>query len=310
MKKHSKVIAFMFMLILVVSITGCASYDFAEESTIIVTAADAIELAKDENVVLIDAQSADDYANGHAEGAVNISLSEVVVNTPFPNMLAPKEQIEKIMGQNGISNDTTVIIYDNINNMDASRIWWTLLVYGHENAKVVSGGLNALRNANGNANTYITTDIPNIKQTTFKAQEANTAYIATKKDVEALVNVPDDNVVLIDTRSPEEYNMGTIPGSLNINYIKNDYVDGTIKSASDIQIMYIEKGLTPEKTAITYCKTSIRGAQTFVALWNAGYRNIKLYDGAWAQWSADKEMPSDNPSDNQKPIESNDQDNS
>ena len=309
MKKHSKVIAFIVMLILVISITGCASYDFAEEDTIIITAADAIELAKQENVVIVDAQAQDEYAEGHVSGAVNISLSEVVVNTPFPNMLAPKEQIEKVMEQNGISNDTTIIIYDNINNMDASRIWWTLLVYGHENAKIVSGGLNALRNANVNG-ANITTDVPQITQATFKAQEANTTYIATKEDVEAIVNVPDENVILLDTRSPEEYNMGTIPGSINVNYINNNYNDGTIKAPNDVQIMYIEKGLTPEKTAIMYCKTSIRGAETFAALWNAGYRNLKLYDGAWVEWSADETMPSDTPSDNQTPVQPNDQDNS
>ena len=309
MKKHSKIIAFIIVLILTISITGCASYDYAEEDTIIITAADAIELLKQDNVVLVDAQSHDDYLKGHVAGAVNISLSEVVVNTPFPNMLAPKEQIEKVMGKNGITNETTIVIYDDINNMNASRIWFTLLVYGHENARIVSGGLNALRNANVDGAT-ITTDVPKIKQTTYKAQQADMSYISSKKDVEDVVNVPNENTILLDTRSPEEFSMGTIPSSINVNYIYNNYNDGTFKSPNDMQIMYIEKGITPEKTTIMFCKTSVRGAQTFAALWNAGYRNIKLYDGAWVEWSSDESMPSDTPSDNQTPVQPNDQDNS
>jgi thiosulfate/3-mercaptopyruvate sulfurtransferase len=34
-----------------------------------------------------------------------------------------------------------------------------------------------------------------------------------------------------------------------------------------------------------YCKTSIRGAATYLALYNAGYRNLRLYDGAWLEWT-------------------------
>ncbi|MPN60767.1 hypothetical protein SDC9_208499 [bioreactor metagenome] len=40
-----------------------------------------------------------------------------------------------------------------------------------------------------------------------------------------------------------------------------------------------------------YCKTSIRAAQTYLALYNAGYRNLKLYDGAWLEWSANPNNP-------------------
>lgn len=45
------------------------------------------------------------------------------------------------MSEKGISNDSTVVIYDINNNMDSARLWWTLKVYGHENVKVVSGGI-------------------------------------------------------------------------------------------------------------------------------------------------------------------------
>ena len=40
-----------------------------------------------------------------------------------------------------------------------------------------------------------------------------------------------------------------------------------------------------------FCKTSVRGAQTYLALYDAGYRNLKLYDGAWLEWSASPANP-------------------
>ena len=142
------------------------------------------------------------------------------------------------------------------------------------------------------------------------ATDLNKDYIAYKSDVENQVNVPDANVMLIDTRTKEEFNAGTIPSSVNIDYISNNYNDGTFKSVRDIQIMYLGNGLKPEMSTILYCKTSIRGAETFAALWNAGYRNIKLYDGAWLEWSSDKDAPSDIPAESSTPVISSGQDNS
>ncbi len=94
-------------------------------------------------------------------------------------MLAPKEQIEKVLGENGISNDSVVLVYDNANNMEAARFWWTLMVYGHENVKVISGGLNALKAAGEE----LTADIPQINAASFTAKEANGDMIAIKDQV-------------------------------------------------------------------------------------------------------------------------------
>jgi len=306
MRKLSLLLVLCMVLVSAVGLTGCASYDFAETDTVVVTATDALAMMADGNVVLVDMQDESDYNKNHVENSVNIQRSDINVDEPYSNMLAPKETIEDVMGSSGISNDTMVIAYDNKNNMDASRLWWTLKVYGHDNVKVVSGGLTALQAAGANC-----TDMaPVITKAKFTAAEKNEEYIATKADVEAYVNEPDASILLIDTRSFDEFNAGTIPGSVNIEYLKNNHNDKTIKSSRDIQILYIENGLKPEITAVLYCKTSIRGAETFVALWNAGYRNIKLYDGAWLEWSADEDAPSDTPADNSTPVNSNSQDNS
>mgnify|MGYP000680751011 FL=1 len=44
-------------------------------------------------------------------------------------------------------------------------------------------------------------------------------------------------------------------------------------------------GLTPDKEIIFLCKTSVRGSVAYVAFKNVlGYENVKLYDGACAEW--------------------------
>ncbi|EOD01220.1 sulfurtransferase [Caldisalinibacter kiritimatiensis] len=289
------IIASMFMNV------GCSSFS-GETGTEIIDAKEAINLFNQENVIIVDAQHPDAYSVRHVENSVNISRGDIVVSEPVPNLLAPKSQIEELMSSRGISNDSIVVIYDNNKNMDSARLWWTLKVYGHENVKVVSGGLKALAAAGAE----FTTEVPDVTPTEYIAKEKNTDMIATIEDVKAQVNEPKDNVMLIDTRSQEEYNAGTIPSSVLVNYVNNINDDGTYKTVSRIQAMYLDEGLLPKDTAIMYCKTSIRGAQTYLALYNAGYRNLKLYDGAWVEWSKDKSLPVQMPDNTE--VEINEQD--
>lgn len=306
MKIISKFLLVFLCLIISFIFTGCITTTSTkgEQGQDIITAEKALELMEDKGVVVVDAQKKSNYEKGHLKGAVNISRGDIVVFGAVPNLLAPGEKIAEVLGNSGIDNDSTVIIYDNNSNMDSARLWWTLKVYGHDNVKVVSGGLNALLDA-GAAKV---TELPEIIAVEYIIEEKNTDLIATREDVKSQVDNPDENVVLLDTRSQEEYNNGTIPGSIHIDFHNNNYQDGTYRSIQDIHIIYREAGIEPDKTVIMYCKTSIRAAQTFLALYNAGYRNLKIYDGAWIEWSSDTSLPVQMPSNTV--VEANFQDNS
>jgi thiosulfate/3-mercaptopyruvate sulfurtransferase len=286
MKFISRILSVIMLLSLAILTVGCGTSNSSQE---IIEAKQALELLKKDKVVIVSTEVPQTgvYVKEHVKDAVNIELTDVLINEPIPNMLAPKEQIEKVMGGLGISNTTTVILYDTNNNMDASRVWWTLKVYGHENVKVVSGGLEALKKAGAE----ITSDVPVVSATKYEAKEKNNEMIAGIDDVKAQVASADKNTVLLDTRSQKEYDAGTIPGSVLLDYINNNYNDGTYKSVENIKIQYIEKDINPKNNVIMFCKTSIRGAQTYLALYNAGYRNLKLYDGAWVEWSSNGSLP-------------------
>ncbi len=288
MKKIIKLL--LVIIALIFTITGCTSTNtevVGEKGQEIITASKALKTISEEDVVLVDAQNSSDYKEGHVKGAVNISRNNITTFGPFPNMIASAEQIEKALGENGISNDSRVIIYDDNNNMDAARLWWTMKVFGHKNGKVVSGGLKAMLKAGAEESTTK----PDITKLEYKVKEKNDDMIATREEVKAEVNNPQDDVVLLDVRTQEEYDMGTIPGSIHYNYVNNNYDDGTFRPVRQIHTLYEDKEITPEKTVIMYCKTSIRAAQTYLALYNAGYRNLKLYDGAWIEWSSDSSLP-------------------
>lgn len=289
MRKAAKVL-FLFLAFAII-LTGCeADISFpGEVGQDIITADEALKMIEEENVVVVDAQKSGDFEEQHLEGAVNIERNDITTFGPYPNMLASASKIEGSLGENGISNNTKVVIYDNNNNMDAARLWWTMLVYGHdtENMKVISGGLNALEEAGANfgSGEY------QVEAAEYTAAEKNEDLIATKDEILAEVNNPSDNVEILDVRTADEVSEGIIPGAIHVNYVDNNQDNGEFYPPSYIQRYYPDNEITPDETVIMYCQTSIRAAQSFLALHNAGYRDLKLYDGAWIEWSADSSTP-------------------
>ena len=279
MKK--RILIFIFALLLTLSMAACSQFAFEESGNYIITAKDALAA---ENAVFIDARETEAYAAGHVEGAVCLPMSAFITNEPYDNMLADETQIAEAMGSAGISQTDTVFVYDDASNMQAARIQWSLNMFGNTNVKVVSGGFAALEAA-GAAMSTTPASLPAVE---YKTGDRERKLIVNLSYIKMLIDEPEEGTVIIDTRSAEEYYAGTIPGAVNIEYIWNDYADGSYKTPRDIRLTYLEKGIYPEMKIIVFCKTSVRAAQTYTALKDAGYQDVRVYDGAWLEFSAEE----------------------
>jgi thiosulfate/3-mercaptopyruvate sulfurtransferase len=239
--------------------------------------------------ILVDAQKATSYSKEHIESAVNIERNDIMIKIPVPNTLATAEIVAEVAGKVGLTENSNIVIYDDNQNMDSSRLFWTLKIWGHKgDILIVSGGLQSLKKAGFT----VTVDIPQVKAATYETGPLQDDMIATKEDLLAMIDNPDENFVLIDVRTDEEYNAGTIPGSIHINHEKNLFINDekgtTFRPYSHNRILYKELGITPESEIVLYCKSSVRAANSYVALYDAGYRNLKIYDGAWLEWATEK----------------------
>ena len=102
------------------------------------------------------------------------------------------------------------------------------------------------------------------------------------------------DVVVVDVRTPAEYtgaaqySDGHLAGAVNINFTDMLTDDGAFKDATELEAIAAANGITPDKEVILYCRTSVRAAVSFAAFKEVlGYENVKVYDGAYAEWSTD-----------------------
>ncbi len=296
-----KLTIFSFLAMLAAVITGCSSHTFVQGEPLILPTKELSAYVGQSQVVIVDTRTAEEYAAGHVTGAVNIPTEDIVINVPVKNMLTSKKKIEKVMGSNGISNDTLVLVYD-ANKMGASRMLWSLFMYGHQNVKVIDGGFDAIQSAG----LQMTTDVPAPEPAVFTAQEPTRNWLATMDEVRKQVEQPDPNVILLDVRTLEEYaEKGKVPGSVMIPYETNFFTDGTFKTTQITRINYLEEKINPEDEIILYCQTSMRAAPVFVQLYEAGYRNIRIYDGAYLEWSSNSDNPVEMPAGGAAPVKKN-----
>ncbi len=292
-KRTIKTVAVLLLLALTAGMmTACNTSKYAESGKIIIPAGNLQTYIGADNTVIVDMRSGEDYAAAHVEGAVNIPVSELMISVPVQNMLTSKSKLQKLLSAKGISSDTVIVAYDD-NNMSAARLFWTMLMYQNHNVLVVDGGLSAIK-----ASGYTLTDaVPEISPAEYVAADKDETWAATMQDVQNQVNEPDKNTVLLDVRTEEEYYAsGKVPSSVMVDFYSNFYKDGTLKNIETTRINYMKEGIKPENDVIVYCQTSMRAATVFLRLYDAGYRNLKIYDGAYLEWSSNPNNPVDIPS--------------
>lgn len=142
-------------------------------------------------------------------------------------------------------------------------------------------------------------------------------WIAQKSEVRAsldnpaidLVDCLPDNLFRGSDRHTWGARSGHIPGAVNVPAISN--LDPELAAASyaererklsergsyrladrdDLEAHYASKGLSPDREVIAYCGRGLAASCGLLALRTLGFGNSRLYDGSWAEWSADEDLP-------------------
>jgi thiosulfate/3-mercaptopyruvate sulfurtransferase len=116
-----------------------AEYVVSEpESTALVDYEFVLDALGDANTVVVDTREPWEYEEAHLPGAVNLDWRELVDDET--RGLKPREELEAVLGSNGIERDRRIVLYCNT----ARRISHTYLVLrhlGYENVAFYEGSL-------------------------------------------------------------------------------------------------------------------------------------------------------------------------
>ncbi len=262
--------------------------------------ASAQELADhlgDGAVRILDARPPDRYAAGHIPGALNLPVAEITRTLDgVPGMLAPVEELEAALGRRGVTADVHVVVYDDVGGDQATRLFWALELVGHPQVSVLQGGF-GLWQREGRA---VTRDPGTAAPARFHAV-LDPAKLADRAWVRARLGDP--GVVLVDARSPEEFDgevagkdvarPGHIPGAVNVDWVR--HLSATeprqFKAGGDLARLYRRAGVSADQEVVAYCRTGARASHTYFTLRLLGYPKVRLYDGSFVEWAADPSLP-------------------
>jgi len=263
----------------------------------ILVSTDWVEQHKqDANVVLVEVDvDTSAYETGHIEGAIAWNWT-TQLNDQVRRDILSREQMQELLGQSGITPDTTIVLYGDNNNWFAAYAYWQLKIFGHDNVKLMNGG----RKKWELEGRKFVTEVPTPKAVEYQAKEADLSIRANQIDVYNSLN--DGSTVLVDVRSPQEFSGeviappgmtetaqrgGHIPGAKNVPWAKAVNEDGTFKSQEELRQLYEGVGVTPDKDVITYCRIGERSAHTWFVLQELlGFKNVRNYDGSWTEWGS------------------------
>lgn len=235
------------------------------------------------DIVIIDANKAKNYNVNHVKGAINVDPSDFFVDGKTSGTLKSPAELAAYFGSKGINQNSKVIIYDDGTQKYSTRVYLVLKYLGAADVKLMHKDANEFRN-----NKVVLTASPaSLTPTTFAStlndnMLVNYDYVKSNKDRQG--------VVLVDVRTPEEFNGTTngevgIPGAININHETLLTESGAFKSPEQMKAITDKFNITPETEVIVYCRTGIRASVGFTAFKNIlGFNNVKLYDGSLLEW--------------------------
>lgn len=199
---------------------------------------------------------------------------------PLPHTLPSPEDFADAVGKLGISHEHLVVIYDQTGIVNAAcRAWWMFRVFGHDLVCVLDGGVPAWHAAGLPFATGTPEEpVPQNFSANYRPERA-----ASYQEMRGLIG--DSRTVIVDTRPPERFEGGHMPGARNLPTaaLIDPHTRGLLeKTALSEQLDSL--GIPKETPVVTSCNSGVTACVTALALLVNGYENIKVYDGSWSEW--------------------------
>ena len=274
-------------------------------ASVLISPEQLLNLMAAEKVVVIDTRDADTYAAGHLPGAVNMrEIFTFLATSTAEGLTALKSTFAEHFGAVGLSGSETAVFYEDALNSgygQSCRGYYLLTWLGYPKIKVLNGGFSAWK-AQGLG---VSVDQSTPVAKTFPTDLVCADVMLTKDDVAAALNT---DIKLLDVRDIDEWTgessspygkdfaprKGRLPGAKWIEwyrFMKPSAQGPVFKSPLEVQAEAATAGIGKDDTVYLYCFKGARASNSFLALKQAGFTDVRMYFGSWNEWSRDDALP-------------------
>ncbi len=244
-----------------------------------------------ENVRIIDVRKINLYYNSHIPNAVYLNPESVRLSiNGVPYLPISSNALSSLLGEIGISEKSTVIIYGNQEDVQTFYLIWLFDYIGHKDVALLEGGFEKWESENR----PVSQDLPEITAVPYQMPSRMIDDIrVNKKDV--LKSVQNSAVIILDVESPETYaglignckRFGHIKGAVN-HFWRNDVENGyQWKSIDALKRAYGKLGIQNNKKIILVCQDGWSAAHSYFTLrYIVRYPLVQLYDGGMGEWAS------------------------
>jgi len=274
---------------------------------LLVSAQELHTAQQEENVLVVDcrfilndtAKGYRDYLHAHIPGAVyahlDDDLSSPVTSNSGRHPLPDADKFAAFLARSGWQAGTTLVAYDDAGGSIATRLWWLMRYFGHDQAALLDGGLPAWQSAGFELESGEVT----VAGTEPARLEARSDLVVSTRDI--LEGLAEHPMLLADVRAAERFKgefepidsvAGHIPGSVNFPFQLSLEPDGRFKPAADIRKLLLDlQGSHQPAELVFMCGSGVTACHTIFAAELAGLKGSKLYAGSWSEWVRDLSRP-------------------
>lgn len=245
--------------------------------------------------VLLDCRDEKVYAAGHIPGATNLggACGRVLRDTTL--RIKKTGDLEKLLGEAGISMDKTVVVYADTKLITGATVaFWALEYLGHNDVRFLNGGIEEWESGGK----PLETGRKKLNPAVFKANVVKNR-IATTDEMVRIAKGEIKDVSVIDSRTEKEnkgediraVRGGHIPNTaMNVSHTDTYHVEtGTLYSADGLEMLFGK--LDKNKRIIPYCQTGTRSTLIYLALRLMGFKEPANYDDSWIVYGSNVDYP-------------------